>query len=223
MQVPELDTVGQARSAAEVEEVAREVIGLWLDVEPDTFDVAVSIEIPGDAREAWEESKRREAIAREETAAAAALARQAVASLRADGLTFKDAGVVLELSAQRVQQLAASAEPEPVRVEEQPVRVEEVVDISQALRDALSAGDWSTPAEVTGYYVHGGEADDNRFVVPNGKRGGWDVLKEDHEHASAHFATQAEAIARAREIVENSRRDVDSKGSESRPRRHVRV
>ena len=107
VQVPELDTVGQARSAAEVEEVAREVIGLWLDVEPDTFDVAVSIEIPGEAREAWEEAKQREAVAREENAAAAMLARQAVASLRADGLTFKDAGVVLGLTAQRVQQLAA--------------------------------------------------------------------------------------------------------------------
>ena len=70
VRVPELDTVGQARSAAEVEDVAREVIGLWLDVEPDTFDVAVSIEIPGAAREAWEESKQREAIARGENAAA---------------------------------------------------------------------------------------------------------------------------------------------------------
>ncbi len=108
VQVPELDTVGQARSAAEVEEVAREIIGLWLDVEPDTFNVAVSIEIPGDAREAWEESRKHEAAARSEKAAAAALARRAVASLRADGLTFKDAGRVLGLSAQRVQQLAAS-------------------------------------------------------------------------------------------------------------------
>ena len=107
VQVPELDTVGQARSAAEVEDVAREIIGLWLDVEPDTFDVAVSIEIPGAAREAWEESKQREAIARGENAAAATLARLAVASLRADGLTFRDAGVVLGLSPQRVQQLAA--------------------------------------------------------------------------------------------------------------------
>ncbi|GAA1772163.1 antitoxin HicB [Agromyces humatus] len=110
VQVPELDTVGQARNAAEVEEVAREVIGLWLDLEPDTFDVAVSIEIPGEAREAWEEAKQRAAVAREENAAAAALARRAVASLRADGLTFKDAGVVLGLSAQRVQQLAADIE-----------------------------------------------------------------------------------------------------------------
>jgi len=108
VEVPELDTVGQARNAAEVEEVAREVIGLWLDVEPDTFDVAVTIEIPENAREAWEESKKREAVARTEIEAAATLAREAVATLRADGLTYRDAGAVLGLSAQRVQQLAAS-------------------------------------------------------------------------------------------------------------------
>ncbi|WP_448006333.1 antitoxin HicB [Agromyces bauzanensis] len=109
VQVPELDTVGQARSAAEIDDVAREIIGLWLDVAPDTFDVTVSIEIPGEAREAWEESRAREAVARAENAMAAALARRAVRSLRADGLTFKDAGIVLGLSPQRVQQLAADS------------------------------------------------------------------------------------------------------------------
>ncbi|BDZ64374.1 hypothetical protein GCM10025877_13120 [Agromyces mangrovi Wang et al. 2018] len=108
VEVPELDTVGQARNTAEVEDVAREVIALWLDVEPDTFDVAVTFEIPENAREAWEESRRREAMARTESEAAAQLARRAVATLRADGLTYRDAGAVLGLSAQRVQQLAAS-------------------------------------------------------------------------------------------------------------------
>ncbi|WP_286310863.1 hypothetical protein [Agromyces mangrovi Wang et al. 2018] len=100
--------MGQARNTAEVEDVAREVIALWLDVEPDTFDVAVTFEIPENAREAWEESRRREAMARTESEAAAQLARRAVATLRADGLTYRDAGAVLGLSAQRVQQLAAS-------------------------------------------------------------------------------------------------------------------
>lgn len=47
--------------------------------------------------------------------------------------------------------------------------------------------------------------DEDRYVVPNRERGGWDVVKEDHQRASAHFDTQAEAIGRAREIVENSR------------------
>lgn len=108
VQVKDPDTVGQARNLDEVEEVAREIIGLWFDVEPDSFDVNLSIEIPGEARDAWREAQAREELGRNEVARAAILARKAVQSLRADGLTFKDAGRVLGLSAQRVQQLAAS-------------------------------------------------------------------------------------------------------------------
>lgn len=45
--------------------------------------------------------------------------------------------------------------------------------------------------------------DNDRYVVPNTERGGWDVVKEDHERASAHTGTKKEAVDRAREIVEN--------------------
>jgi hypothetical protein len=45
--------------------------------------------------------------------------------------------------------------------------------------------------------------DNDRYVVPNKDRGGWDVVKEDHERASAHTDTKKEAVDRAREIVEN--------------------
>ncbi|MGE0065720.1 MAG: DUF2188 domain-containing protein [Solirubrobacterales bacterium] len=43
--------------------------------------------------------------------------------------------------------------------------------------------------------------DSDRYVVPNSERGGWDVVKEDHQRASAHARTKAEAIDRGREIV----------------------
>lgn len=46
--------------------------------------------------------------------------------------------------------------------------------------------------------------DGNRHVVPNRERGGWDVVKENHERSSGHFDTQKEAIDRAREIVEKT-------------------
>jgi len=104
--VPELDVAGQARNAAEIDEVAREIIGLWLDIDPTAFDVELDVKIPGDARAAWERSKALEAAARKESAEAASFARRAVASLRAEGLTYKDAGIVLGLSPQRVQQLS---------------------------------------------------------------------------------------------------------------------
>lgn len=45
--------------------------------------------------------------------------------------------------------------------------------------------------------------DHDRYVVQNEERGGWDVVKEDHERSSGHFDTQREAIGRAKEIVEN--------------------
>lgn len=45
--------------------------------------------------------------------------------------------------------------------------------------------------------------DTDRYVQPNKERGGWDVVKEDHQRASAHTRTQREAIGRAREIVDN--------------------
>jgi hypothetical protein len=45
--------------------------------------------------------------------------------------------------------------------------------------------------------------DTDRYVVPNKERGGWDVVKEDHERASAHTDRKAEAEQRARQIVDN--------------------
>lgn len=45
--------------------------------------------------------------------------------------------------------------------------------------------------------------DNRRHVVP-GDKGGWDVKKPGASRASAHTDTQAEAIARAKEIVSNA-------------------
>lgn len=43
--------------------------------------------------------------------------------------------------------------------------------------------------------------DSDRYVVPNSDCGGWDVVKESHNRASAHAPTKAEAINRGREII----------------------
>jgi len=45
--------------------------------------------------------------------------------------------------------------------------------------------------------------DTDRYVQPNKTRGGWDVVKEDHQRASAHTRTKAEAITRASQIITN--------------------
>ncbi len=49
----------------------------------------------------------------------------------------------------------------------------------------------------------GSGTDNDRYVVPNKDRGGWDIVKEDHERSSAHTDTKKEAVDRAREIVED--------------------
>jgi Uncharacterized protein conserved in bacteria (DUF2188) len=45
-------------------------------------------------------------------------------------------------------------------------------------------------------------ASNRRHVVPN-PSGGWDVVKGHAERRSAHTSTQAEALAKARQIVRN--------------------
>lgn len=44
--------------------------------------------------------------------------------------------------------------------------------------------------------------DSDRYVQPR-PEGGWEVVKEDHERANAVTRTKAQAIDRAREIVDN--------------------
>lgn len=44
--------------------------------------------------------------------------------------------------------------------------------------------------------------DSDRYVQPR-PEGGWEVVKEDHDRASAVTRTKAEAVDRAREIVRN--------------------
>lgn len=76
--------------------------------------------------------------------------------------------------------------------------VEVVAPEPQSDANRKSAGARGTKAGRTRRSSTGSKG---RFVIPNKQRGGWDVVKPDHERASAHFATQAEAIERAREIV----------------------
>lgn len=44
-------------------------------------------------------------------------------------------------------------------------------------------------------------AKSDRYVVPNEEQGGWDVVKTGHRRPTAHAETQAQAVARARELT----------------------
>ncbi len=109
IEVPALDISGQAASVSEVDAVAREVIGLVLDVEPDTIDVTVSVELPDSISTDWADARQAGERARAEQAAAAEKSRQVVQRLRAEHYTFPEIGRALGLSPQRVQAISKAA------------------------------------------------------------------------------------------------------------------
>lgn len=100
--IPELGTGGQAKSLAEVAYEAQGVAAMWLDVEPETLAVAVTVAGPDAALREWAAADQDEEDARKAISAAAARRRAVVANLRADGWTAADAGRVLGISKQRV-------------------------------------------------------------------------------------------------------------------------
>lgn len=41
----------------------------------------------------------------------------------------------------------------------------------------------------------------DRYVVPNSRKGGWDIIKEGHRRATGYAKTKQEAVANARQAV----------------------
>lgn len=104
-EIPEIDMSGQARRLADVENEAIDIIATWLQIDPETVAVALDVDVPVEVSETWREAKRLEVIARDENAAAARLAREAVKRLRDQGMSQADAGRLLGVTVQRVSQL----------------------------------------------------------------------------------------------------------------------
>lgn len=107
--LPGLGTRTAARKLANVQEMAEECAALWLDVEIETLDVHVRIDLPADVRSEWEAARAKAERARTEESEAAALSRAVVRRLRADGYTYAEAAQLLGLSMQRVHQLDKNA------------------------------------------------------------------------------------------------------------------
>jgi predicted RNase H-like HicB family nuclease len=96
----------QARRLDQATEMARDAIALFLDVPEKSFDVRLEVEPPRGAQKAMKTARdaRREAE-HAERAAAKAWRDAAIALVKKEGLTMRDAGSLLGLSFQRVQQL----------------------------------------------------------------------------------------------------------------------
>lgn len=106
--IPSLDSAGQAAKLDDVERAAHEVIELMTGQKPGGYRLLVDYIMPPDIKITWENSKERDRKAREEQAIAARLARQTVQELLNLGYNQKEAAVLLGLSNQRVNQLAHS-------------------------------------------------------------------------------------------------------------------
>jgi len=108
IRVPALDAVTQARSLREAPAMAVGVVSALLDVDEAELTIRLSYELPDEVAAAWHEAETLRVQAEEAEDRAASLRREAVRTLlRTTHMSQAEAGVVLGLSKQRVQQLAS--------------------------------------------------------------------------------------------------------------------
>lgn len=107
-----ITATGGAVTPRGIEKAARELAAVWLDVDERDVDVDVTISIPEAITHLWAEGARAEADGRASIDRGAALRREAVRALRAQGYTVEAAASALGISRQRVQQLAKEPGPE---------------------------------------------------------------------------------------------------------------
>jgi hypothetical protein len=101
--------IGGAVSLKELDTAARDLAAVWLDVDENTLEVHVTIDVPEEVRQLWDDGAHAEAEARAAVQRAAALRRQAVRALRNNGYTLEATAAGLSISKQRAQQLAKEA------------------------------------------------------------------------------------------------------------------
>ena len=95
----------QVRRIDQAEDMARDAIAGVLDVAPGSFEVMVVPEMPDTVRAIVDQATMARSQAAQAQDAAAGLTREAARRLVGEGLTVRDAGVLLGISHQRVAQL----------------------------------------------------------------------------------------------------------------------
>jgi len=107
--VPDLGLVTQARQLRDTDRMARSIIALHRNVDPDSFEVIRDQVIGMPARMAGLVTEAAEGRLRQERLAEdlAAATKEAALALIDDGVTLRDAGYLLGLSHQRIAQIVA--------------------------------------------------------------------------------------------------------------------
>jgi hypothetical protein len=107
----EVEGVGwtQARHLREVEEMARDLVAVMTEVEPESFALEVTTSLPGAVQAHLDRAEAlRQESARTQHEAAAEV-RAAARELAATGLPLRDVAVLLGVSHQRAHQLVSSS------------------------------------------------------------------------------------------------------------------
>lgn len=108
--VPEVPAAhSQARRLDQAEDVARDLIALLTDAEPNSFDLDVRVQLPDDVRADLDRAEELRKDAARSQHEAALLARSAARRLHEDGLPLRDIGRLLQVSHQRAHQLVDEA------------------------------------------------------------------------------------------------------------------
>lgn len=102
--VPEVDRYTQARHVREIETMARDLVAVMVEAEPDSFDLEVSITLPQEQQAHVDAARRLRQEADELSRRATEEARAAARELAAE-MPLRDVAVVLDVSYQRVHQL----------------------------------------------------------------------------------------------------------------------
>ena len=95
----------QVRRIDQAEVMVREAIAGVLDVTSDSFEIVLAPDLPAPVRAIVDQATTARSLAAQAQDAAAQLTRDAARRLVAEGLTVRDAGVLLGVSHQRIAQL----------------------------------------------------------------------------------------------------------------------
>ena len=89
--------------------MARDLLALMLEVEPDSFNLDVHIELPADVHERFQRAEKLREQAAAAQAEAASEVRAVARQLVERGMPLREVGKALGVSYQRVHQLVSSA------------------------------------------------------------------------------------------------------------------
>lgn len=113
IEVPKVESVTQARSLDEADEMARDLISILTEEAPDSFEIELQVNLPQEAADARQKAEELRQKAVRDNADAAVYSRRSVAVLRTEGYSQKDIAATLGISRQRAAQLISEATQSP--------------------------------------------------------------------------------------------------------------